>query len=347
MSASRGQATLELALSALIVVTVLTLGIHLAEVAFASLKVQEAAAYATFEATGARVHRFSEPNVRAGKVHAPFAAVVAAVGPSATSRYEDLSGLSSVNGDRSFGQVLTRAHSLSVQCRRHTEIAFAVSAPGAVAGTLQDLYQDRGGLGCNASATAIPEGLPSSLLEGQGGLFKAPHFAADPLVLCGLGRAVRGECRGTYGLLLGDWGLEGELGASENADARLPCKRKLSNPSGRAGPDGSCAEDAELSDRNAEPRNRTYRLMVKRLYDADRGAELKRSATAYSRVIAGNEPHDESQFHFSFSGEEHGHWDGVFQEAGGRDKNKKGPVEYQARYAPFFRTRCFLGIDGC
>ena len=50
-----GQATVELALGLLVFVTVLLFGIHFAEVGWLSLKVQEAGAWAMWEAAGANM----------------------------------------------------------------------------------------------------------------------------------------------------------------------------------------------------------------------------------------------------------------------------------------------------
>src|SRR5687767_9594565 len=58
--AARGQGTLELAIAALLFVTVLVGGLWLAEASYLSLKVQEAGAAATWDTTGRQVHDFSE-----------------------------------------------------------------------------------------------------------------------------------------------------------------------------------------------------------------------------------------------------------------------------------------------
>ena len=60
----RGQGVVELALSALLMVTVLIVGIYLCEVAFLNLKVQEAANAAMWESTGRSTSDFS--NAMAG-----------------------------------------------------------------------------------------------------------------------------------------------------------------------------------------------------------------------------------------------------------------------------------------
>ena len=56
MTFARGQGTVEIALGSLLVVTVLMFGIHFGEVLFMSIKVQEAANSAQWDATSMKLH---------------------------------------------------------------------------------------------------------------------------------------------------------------------------------------------------------------------------------------------------------------------------------------------------
>ena len=69
---SRGQATVELALGTLVMVTVLLYGIAFAEWGVAVQKVKGAAAFAISTAHGQRTHLFSNANVSAGDTFEPF-----------------------------------------------------------------------------------------------------------------------------------------------------------------------------------------------------------------------------------------------------------------------------------
>ncbi len=60
---ARGQATTELALSALVFVVVLLFGIYFGEVPVMMLKVKEAANFSVTHATGSRTHLFNGLNI--------------------------------------------------------------------------------------------------------------------------------------------------------------------------------------------------------------------------------------------------------------------------------------------
>jgi len=217
---ARGQGTVELALGSFVFVTVLMLGIHLGEVGFLSLKVHEAADHALWDATGRRAHLFTEDNVRSGerRIYAPGENAAAAAGPRATARYRDFEGLSSRQGSGGITQALTGSGPISVDCDQQPALAFEV--PEQVTSTepvylqqvasVRDLYRGReGGLSCRASATLGIIRVPRRFLQNnERGMAQVEHWQRALIPVCAAGRAEGSSCRGRFGVLLGDWGLE-------------------------------------------------------------------------------------------------------------------------------------------
>ncbi len=90
-----GQATVELALGSIVFVGVLLIGIHMAEYAQLSLKVQDAQTYAVWDASGRRVQT---REISGSTNLTPFQRTLdntTGVGAMAKKRFADFNGLSS------------------------------------------------------------------------------------------------------------------------------------------------------------------------------------------------------------------------------------------------------------
>jgi hypothetical protein len=270
----RGQATTELALGALVFITLILFGIHFAEVGMLSLKVQESAAYATWEATGRRVLDLDNFNDN------PFDQVVSgadAVGPAATRAYRDFNGLTSVDrGNNVVMRALTTGSGLTVTCRKNPGIGWAPSSTAARA------YIDTGGMECSATAQ-LKAAMPVDFLNTANGLFSAKQYDARGaatgglLNVCSMGRAVSGLCTGQLPVLLGDWGLAGEPQKGE-------CKLSLGSPL------ASCVS-------TTSPPNDPYKDTLKRTWSPSFS-----KSKSFAQTYAGAAPADPNEFWFSYSG---------------------------------------------
>ena len=210
----RGQATLELALGTLVFVVVLLVGIHLAEVGYLSLKVQEAQTFAVWETTGHRVQTREDDGATNTAPWRRTLDPVSGIGPQAQRRYQDFNGLSSANGPPLITTALTRGSDVSVDCRADPGLTFRATPTAA------PVYLDVGGNRCVASATLRPINIPRAFAQReQGGFFKADPFRGEPLKVCGMGLPVGGTCRGALAVLTNDWGFVGD----ETAECRLDC----------------------------------------------------------------------------------------------------------------------------
>ncbi|RKH52731.1 pilus assembly protein [Corallococcus llansteffanensis] len=213
----RGQSIVEAAIGVTLFVTVLVFGIHFAEVGFLSLKVQEAAVSALWNGTHGDMHTIP---VDYGDGHDSMRRAA----EDAQARYADFNGLSSVNHGDVITQVFTRGSDLRVNCTENGALEW--EGPFVT----QLAYRDDKGTGCSSQATLSAWNFPRSFLdrESEGGLYKADHM--DPtrasFQVCGVGRAVSGQCNGRYSMLIDDWGLAGELESSTCLlfqDWALPC----------------------------------------------------------------------------------------------------------------------------
>jgi hypothetical protein len=311
MRRARGQATVELALTALVWVSILGVGLYLTEIHFTGLKVHEAAAFAAFEASRQSA---LDVSARSGSQLGGLPAAASAVGQR---RYQGLSGVDPSGGGTTWDQVVVRADGVSVQCARETSFDLPrgtdlasnpapypdVSNLEAIAdhltqsatsteyrrllADLDRMYPTQGGVACRASAEVSVLRAPIHFMEGAG-FFKTANISQGALVLCSPGRAVGGQCVGSYGILLGDFGLD-HSGIAADAD-------------------NDC-----LLDRNG-PRcaNATYQQMARSLYEDNIGQVTQQAwGSAYAGIVNGGaSPIDERTFWMSFSGEEHGFLDG-------------------------------------
>jgi hypothetical protein len=218
---ARGQATLELALGTLVLVTVLLYGIAFAEWGVAVQKVKGAVAFAVSTAAGQRTHLFSNGNVASGNTYAPFAP--ARAGNLAQQRHRDFDPLTASGGGQ-WTQAMARARGMSSQCRATNDLTFRLQragashrgAPGdpqidAVFRYLDNRFERRGAVSCSVEAELSIVNVPDRFAEGATGFFQAPHAARGALPLCGVGSPLRGACRGELEVLTGDWAFEWPL----------------------------------------------------------------------------------------------------------------------------------------
>ncbi|MCP3099042.1 pilus assembly protein [Myxococcus sp. K15C18031901] len=214
---ARGQALLEAAIGTTLFVTIIAVGIHLAEVGFLSLKVQEAAVSALWDGTHGRMHHIPVTYDEAKGSMRDAAR-------SAEGRYADFNGLSAVAGG-GITQAFTRAAGIQVRC----DMDVGVGWPGAFLTRL--VYRDNGGTACGAQATLSAWRIPTSFLDGpsDGALYKERNL--DPGLtsprVCAVGRALNGVCTGRFSMLVDDWGLAGELESATcnilMQDQLIPC----------------------------------------------------------------------------------------------------------------------------
>lgn len=233
----RGQAAVELALGALVFIGVLMAGIHLAEYAQLSLKVQDAQTFAVWDASLRRVQSRQQ---NGGTDLQPFQRTldeVTGVGAMAKKRFADFNGLSGTDHGNVIGRALTQGSGVDVRCEREGSLRFRAS-PAA-----EELMKDVGGLKCSASAQVKAINVPERFLQrDNGGFFEHSIVRRQPIPICGMGLPVGGACTGALALLTNDWGLAKE----ETDTCKLDCRdsayrgmieamfRRTPPPSGRA-----------------------------------------------------------------------------------------------------------------
>lgn len=265
-SARRGQSLVETALGLMVFVTILLFGIYFAEVGALTLKVQEAANFALWDAT-ARVQH----DPAGGVWQRDHAQALAA--SEASGRYGDFDGRRSQSGgSRTIQQAIARASALQVRCDLDMPAGLTGITPEdagpAVNAAMNTVSR---GMACTASSRMRAFRI-GGFLESQ---FQVAHRrAAAAFTVCAAGRASDGTCTGSFPLLLDDWGLSG---VSE----------------GRA-----CALNI-----NGAPRcnNPDYYQWTERVYRANGGGGGAGSALA-GLVGAGGV--NEDQFFMSYRGEE-------------------------------------------
>lgn len=317
----RGQATVELALGSLVMITIIMFGIHFAEVGMLSLKVQEAAAWATWEASGRRVLDLEANNT------APFDRIVAgaaAVDTQAELAYRDFNGLTSVDSSDVVIRALTRGERLDVQCRENRALRWLAS-PAAAA-----TYHDRGGFECTASAQLAAVNMPFDFLNGADGFFNARQYdargaaAGGVMRVCALGRATGSSCDGQLAVLLGDWGLAGDREKGE-------CKLAVGSP-------GRCV--STTAGAPPAPPNDVYRAATERLW-----VPAFYKTRAFANTFAGGAPADPNEFWFSYSGVESNYDTTVGGEGIGTAKTGGAGIGLIPPLT--VGNDCFLGKPGC
>jgi hypothetical protein len=211
---TRGGALVETAIGATLMVTVIVFGIHFAEVGYLSLKVQESAISALWNGTHRKMHTTAFDYTAAD-------GSMEDAGEDAQRRYADFNGLSYVNGPPGITQVFTTGQNLDVTCD--------LGGNPNWGGTLltQLIYRDQGGARCGAQADLSLFRFPTSFLDNDsaGGLYKERHADASlaNLRVCATGRAVAGQCNGSFAMLVDDWGLAGgNVLTSETRTCQMP-----------------------------------------------------------------------------------------------------------------------------
>ncbi len=195
---ARGAAIVELALGILVFITILTVGIHLAEVGYLQIKVTEASASALWDATHYDHHDW--PNDTG-----PARAAVAQAQASAQARYADFDGRSATNNGTQVKHVFTRVRGMQVQCELGgTGLDFGPNLQTAAA------YGDNGGMSCRAQADITAVELPVRFLDqANDGFFQTQNYEPTPIRACSVGRARSGACQGRLVSMVDDWGLTG------------------------------------------------------------------------------------------------------------------------------------------
>jgi len=314
MRAARGQAVVELAIGSAVFVIVLLVGIHLAEVAVLSLKVQEAQAWAVWQTTHPRVEE-RDPGTGESTLR-PFNDTLNAssgVGPRAKRRYQDFNGLDSVTNGPEVKLALTQGSGVDVRCERDNRLHFRPTLNS------RDTYHDEGALHCTAEAKLEAIRIPRSFMQAdEGGWFRAEPFRTQPIPVCGMGLPVNGRCRGELAILTNDWGLAGRKETYE--DCPLSC------------------------------RTGTYRAMVNRLWGGggSAGADFARTFAGDAPVTA-----DDFHFSYvGVEGVNDDGSGSYFQpgadEGGNAGFHTGGPAVSDGM-VPFSQTaaNCFLGRPGC
>lgn len=201
--ARRGQATVELALSMLVFVTVLAFGIHFAEISYLSMRVQQAAAFAIYDLTGQRAHERGSDMRRTS--------TIAGLASSETRRrFRDFEALS--GGDHNAApvtHVFTRIDNMDITCRNETSISYETSVPVLGLLTPNPFDGSRGGVRCTAQATVnITPAFPRNFFDGEWG-FRTANYAGSrtSYQVCATPRASNGQC-GDFGILTGDFSLQ-------------------------------------------------------------------------------------------------------------------------------------------
>lgn len=205
---------MELAIGATVLVVVLLVGIHLAEVAQLSLKVQEASTWAAWEAAGRRVQTRAANGATTDEPLRRTLDDTSGVEVEARRRYQDFNGLSSAQGGAVVSQALTQGSKLSVECHPSPALSFAPT------GGVARVDHDVGGLACTARATLEALRIPHSFLQqDDGAFFREDPARTEPMTVCGMGRARGGRCEGELALLSNDWGFAGD----ETRQCKLGC----------------------------------------------------------------------------------------------------------------------------
>lgn len=262
----RGQAAVELALGAIVFIGVLMAGIHLAEYAQLSLKVQDAQTYAVWDASLRRVQsRKSDGSTDV----VPFQRTMSqssGVASTAQRRFADFNGLEGTDNGNTIGRALTKGSGVEVKCVRDDQL---LSFPGTAA--VQGLMLDVGSLRCSSSARVSAINIPEKFLQrDEGGFFDESIVRRRPIPVCGMGLPVEGNCRGALALLTNDWGLAD--------DETAQCK---------------------LYDCSGGP----YRELIHRMFGGGPGSG---AGAAFAARFAGAAPVTPSNYFFSYSGVESG-----------------------------------------
>ncbi len=187
MRPRRGGATVEMALGVLLLVTVLTAGLHVVEMGTLAVRVPLLSASALFDTTAARAHALPGD-------FRPALEAIARAGPLAEEQHSRLRGATAV---------FTRVSEIAVRCELETLPATPVPA------RLSDVYREAAGaMSCHGRATFEPFRLAERFADGERGPFGELNYRYRRVTVSGPRIA----------MLIGDWGL---AGAAESAECPL------------------------------------------------------------------------------------------------------------------------------
>jgi hypothetical protein len=203
MRTPRGQATTELALGSLLLVTVMLFGIYFGEVTFGALKVQEAANSALFDLTDYKAHTMTSLLYS----ESPIGSAVTQTQTNTFNDYQDFDGRTSPWGVHSpnVQHVFTKTTGMTVKCSTG-------GAPAYLANPLLVLAYDdpTHGASCSTSAEFLTVNMPSHFADSHG-MFQVPHWSRASIQQCSTGTPSAGACKGRNTIMLDDWGLTGTL----------------------------------------------------------------------------------------------------------------------------------------
>lgn len=221
----RGQATTELALGSLLLVSILIFGIYFGEVTFAALKVQEATNSALFDLTHYKHHSMASLTYSTGGI----TNAVNSAQADTSAAYQNFDGRTSQLAARgtNITKVFTQTRGMTVRCARG-------GGPGYLPNPLVlAAYNDNSGANCWSEADILtsPE-LPRQFMDGSGGFFKTAQWSRASLKACGMGKTRGGACLGRATIMLDDWGLTGPAGGEWLPAPGLPMGfPSITNPS--------------------------------------------------------------------------------------------------------------------
>ncbi len=207
MTRSRGQGMVEAALGIFVFVTVLVFGIHFAEVGHLSLKVQEAANAAVWDSTSRKMHDTFAHTWTGYRSAVTFAEFIG------NRRYSDFDALAN-RSTTTVTQVFTTASNMNVSCQDlnagHRLQPLAPDPKAAAA-----YPSGMSGIVCSAQATLAAIRIPRNFADNSLSQFR--HWRPVNIQACAVGRPVFGSCPGKLGMMLDDWGYNGQAEAQECA----------------------------------------------------------------------------------------------------------------------------------
>jgi hypothetical protein len=317
----RGQAIVELALFAMVFVTVIIFGIHFAEVGYLSIKVQEAAGSALWDATSRKMH----DTFTGDWDH--YRSAITWTQSQTNARYADFNGLSSHagpprGGDRTMVQVFTNAEPIEVRCENVPDISLTPYRPVDAAIPLRET-----GMACSAKAVLGGWRFPRWFLQNDASGFFGAEQPQRKIGVCAAGRQnpATGRCEKRFVIQLDDWGFSGSREARE-------CP--LTAGGGRGCANSGYYDLAE----------KTYRSHVQRDGDA-----FGTQSSTLARQVVGSSPlqsADENHFYLSFRGNESSYTEDVGAAHGDSDWETTpfdDRREYRVIASP--RTDCWLGLE--
>jgi hypothetical protein len=313
----RGQSVVETVLFLLVFVTIVTFGLHFAELGWLSLKTVEAANSALWDTTSKRMHDVTAFDFTL------YRRAIAQAGPEATERYRDFDGRASVERAGDVVAVFTRTQPIEVRCENATAEDFV---------TLQamDLMQAafaplETGMSCTARAVISGYRFPRWLLQQDaGGFFKTAQRRGDYGV-CAAGKNGT-RCKGRFSIALDDWGFSG---GKERRECALA-------PDGKS----TCANQGYF-----DLAFKGYKALVNA-----RGDAFDTASTSLAKSIVGRSPLEEqsrlaeNHFSLSFRGSESGYTEDLGVSHGDTQWETtpfKARSEYRAFSGP--RADCWLG----